>query len=437
MRRAAHDLTEPGWAILIAIAVLLAVGLASVYVTHTHYATHDDGPKNALKQCVFVLGGMIVAYVVLRIGYMSISRHAYAIFIAALVMLVPLLIARVLHSPLGGLTAPRNGAYRWINLPGFQLQPSEFMKIAYVLALAWYLRYRKNYRRFGGLLRPVAVSAVPLALILLQPDLGTVLLLFPVLFAMLFMAGAKKRHLGIIILIGLAAAPFAWFRLHDYQRARVTAVLLQSRGLRRAVIENEDRFKFLAGKRQAKEWAGSSGYQLVHSKNAVGSGRLLGYGWGDGVYVNSSLLPDRHNDFIFSIIAHQWGLTGCLLVLRCYLVIVVAGVAIAAATTEPFGRLLAVGVVALIAVQALINIGMSVGLMPITGMTLPFVSYGGSSLLTNFIAAALLVSVSQHRPFLLSTRPFEFARPREDKPLFAEQVPGPVGEPPQEPQTAE
>ena len=175
MRRAAHDLTEPGWAILIAIAVLLAVGLASVYVTHTHYATHDDGPKNALKQCVFVLGGMIVAYVVLRIGYMSISRHAYAIFIAALVMLVPLLIARVLHSPLGGLTAPRNGAYRWINLPGFQLQPSEFMKIAYVLALAWYLRYRKNYRRFGGLLRPVAVSAVPLALILLcaPPSFGS------------------------------------------------------------------------------------------------------------------------------------------------------------------------------------------------------------------------------------------------------------------------
>jgi cell division protein FtsW (lipid II flippase) len=290
------------------------------------------------------------------------------------------------------------------------MQPSELMKIAYVLALAAYLRYRKNYRRVGGLLFPVVLSVVPFGLILLEPDLGTALLLLPVLFSMLFMAGARVRHLVIIVLVGIAGAPVAWTQIRGYQRARVTAVLLQSDRLRKAVIDEPDRYRLLASKRQAIEWAASSGYQLVHSKNAIGSGGVLGHGWGRGVYVRGSQLPDRHNDFIFAIIGHQWGLWGCLLVLVAYAAIVLAGLRIASATADPFGRLLAVGVVGLVATQVLINVGMTVGLAPIAGMTLPFVSYGGSSLLVNFVAVALLVSVSQNRPYLLATRPFEFMR---------------------------
>ncbi|NOX57470.1 MAG: FtsW/RodA/SpoVE family cell cycle protein, partial [Planctomycetes bacterium] len=149
-------------------------------------------------------------------------------------------------------------------------------------------------------------------------------------------------------------------------------------------------------------------FQLVASKAALGSGGLFGHGWGKGTYVEHSFLPDRHNDFVFSIVGHQWGLVGCLVVLCCYVVIIVAGVEIASVTPEPCGRLLAMGVVCLIAAQTLINVGMTVGMMPITGMTLPFVSYGGSSLLTNAIAAALLISVSQHRPFTLARKPFEW-----------------------------
>ena len=413
MRRPVYALTDPGWVIAIAVSILLVIGVASIYVTDTHYVAGHDGPRNAAKQCVFILVGLITAAAVLWVGYQPISRHAYAIFGVALAALIPLLVAHTLKVEFGGLTSPRNGAYRWIRLPGFQLQPSEFMKVAYMLALAWYLRYRKNYRRFGGLLVPVAISAVPLTLILLEPDLGTVLLLLPVLFAMLFVAGARKRHLAVIVLAGVALAPLAWSQLHPYQRLRVTAVLLQSETLRQAVIDTPDRFAVLATRRQAKEWAAGSGYQLVHSKNAIGSGGALGYGWGEGVYVRSDLLPDRHNDFVFAMVAHQWGLVGVSLVLVCFVAIVTAGVRIAVGTTEPFGRLLAVGVLILIAVQAIISVSMSVGLMPITGMTLPFVSYGGSSLLTNFIAVSLLISVSQHRPFLLSTRPFEFGERKE------------------------
>lgn len=417
MKRPAHDLTQPGWAIVAAMAVLIVIGVACIYVTDTQYVRGHDGPANAAKQCVRVIVSALVGLVILRIGYQAIARHAYAIFFVTLALLVPLLLAKLMHTSFGGLTAPRNGAYRWLHLPGFPLQPSECMKVAYVLALAWYLRYRKNYRRFSGLMIPVFMSLVPVALILLEPDLGTALLLLPVLLTMLFMAGAKVRHMTAVVLIGLALTPLAWGQIKGYQRARVTAVLLQSDALRRAIVETPEKYARLATRRQAVEWKAASGYQLVHSKNALGSGGLIGQGWGAGMYVSSALLPDRHNDFVFSIIGHQWGFLGCLLVLAAFLVIVVAGVRIASATMDPFGRLLAVGVTALMAIQVLINVGMTVGLLPITGMTLPFVSYGGSSLLTNFVAVALLISVSQNRPYLLANRPFEFAHRRRVHPV--------------------
>lgn len=432
MKRATLDLTRPGWAILIAILVLVTSGIASIYVTNTHYAAGHDGPRNASKQLVRVVVSLIVAVGVLKVGYQRIARYAYAIFLIALALLVPLLLARLLHTSFGGLTEPRNGAYRWIHLPGFPLQPSELMKVAYVIALAWYLRYRKNYRRFAGLLLPFVISTVPLSLILLEPDLGTVLLMAAVLFTMLFMAGAKVGHLAVIVALGVAMAPLAWGQIKGYQRLRITAVMLQSDALRQAVIKDPDRYSLLATKRQAIEWAAGSGYQLVHSKNAVGSGGMFGHGWGDGVYVSSSLLPDRHNDFVFAVIAHQWGFLGCLLVLACYGAITIFGVVIASATTEPFGRLLAVGILALIVTQVLINVGMAIGLMPITGMTLPFVSYGGSSLLTNFAAVALLINVSQHRPFLLATRPFEFFDQERQRAHLAEHeqdIPSPTDSP--------
>lgn len=416
MKAATYELTQPGWVIVAAVIVLMTIGVGSIYVTDTHYVAAHDGPRNAAKQCIFTLAGLMLAAGVLGIGYQTIARHAYIIFILNVLVLLPLLIADSFNLEFGGLTKPINGAYRWYRLPGFQLQPSEFMKVAYLLALAWYLRYRKNYRNFSGLLVPLVVSAVPLVLILLEPDLGTVLLLLPVLFGMLLIAGAKVRHILILAMIALAAAPFAWWKIKDYQRLRVSAVLLQNDELRHAVIEQPDDYTFLATKRQAIEWAASSGYQLVHSKNAIGSGGLLGQGWGHGVYVEQNLLPDRHNDFVMAVVGHQWGLAGSVLVLACYAVMVLAGVRIASGTADPFARLLAVGVIILIATQVIINIGMSVGLMPITGMTLPFVSYGGSSLFTNFIAVALLISVSQRRPYLLANKPFEWARRRRRQP---------------------
>lgn len=405
-----------------AVGVLVLIGLASIYVTDTHYIAANDGPRNAARQVLYVLAGLIAAGVVLRVGYQRIASHAWLIFGITVAALLPLAAAKFLHASFGGLTAPRNGAYRWIHLPGYQLQPSELFKVAFILTLAWYLRFRRNYRRFQGLLVPFLIAIVPLGLILVQPDLGTVLLLLPVLFAMLFAAGARLRHLAILIGLGLVAIPLAWGRLHDYQRLRVTSVLLQSDALRSAVAEQPERYRYLASRRQAIEWAASSGYQLVHSKNAVGSGGVLGQGWGEGLYVQQDLLPDRHNDFVFAIIAHQWGIVGGVIVLACYAVILLAGMRIASATDEPVGRLLAVGSVTLIGLQVLINVGMCVGLMPITGLTLPFVSYGGSSLLSSMLCLAMLVSVAQHRPFILADKPFDFEQVTVDRVKLTEKI---------------
>lgn len=408
MRATPFTFPRSGWILAAAIGALLIIGLASIYVTDTHYVAGHDGPRNAERQCAYIAISLSFAAFILLIGYQRIAQHARTLFIAGLLLLLPLAVAAAIHTSLGGLTPSRNGAYRWIQLPGLQVQPSEFAKLFYVLALASYLKHRRDYRRFRGLLVPVILAALPMTLILVEPDLGTVLLLIPVLFAMLFVAGARISHLAILVLLSLAVAPVAWGGIRGYQRARVTAILLQSDALRQAVIRDPQRFSLLATKRQAIEWAASSGYQLVHSKNAIGSGGLWGNGWGEGVYATQPILPDRHNDFIFAVIAHQFGFAGCCLVLLCYFVIVATGLRIAAHTDEPVGRLLATGLVTLLASQAVVNIAMATGLMPTTGMTLPFVSHGGSSLLCSFAAIALLLSVARHRPFLLEAKPFEF-----------------------------
>ncbi len=411
MRLRMGGLTRAGWAIVVSVAVLYLLGLASIYASEAA----KPAPRYTYKQIVFLAASLIAAYLILRVGFQRIYRHAYLVFGLGLAALVPLVVARELHYDFGGLIPEVRGACRWIRLPGFQLQPSEFMKVAYILALAWYLRYRRNYRTLVGLIVPFVGSMVPLVLILLEPDLGTVLLIMPVLFGMLYLAGARVRHLVLIAALGVAAVPLLWMKLQPYQRTRITAVFLQSDAVRRDIIARPGQYWCLnrdagALRREARQWSRSSGMQLVRSKAALGSGGVLGQGWGHGTYVEYNFLPDRHNDFVFALIGHQWGLLGCLVVLACYAVITLAGMQIAIGTDEPVGRLLAGGVVVLIATQVVINVGMGVGLMPITGMTLPFVSSGGSSLLTNFVAVALLISVARYRPFLLAGKPFEYGQ---------------------------
>ncbi|MCH8053074.1 MAG: rod shape-determining protein RodA [Planctomycetes bacterium] len=406
MKRPIYDLTWPGIAIFAASMCLCVVGLLCII------AVEGSAGAAALKQVVFVIASLAAGAAVLAVGYQRLGRFAYALFGFGLFLLALMVLARVFHGL--PMIRPINGTYRWISLPGFSVQPSEIMKVAFIIGLAWYLRHKEDVRRFKTLIGPFVLTVVPVMLVLLQPDLGTALLLMPVLFVMLFAAGARLRHFAVVALLAVCCLPLFWSRMQDYQKERIAGLVLQYDSVRQRVKNSPDSWKWLCpeGKSSARRWERGAGYQLTGSLGALGNGGWAGQGWGNGAYVRHAvLLPARENDFIFAIIGEQWGFVGCLCLLGCYVVIVVAGLEIAARTDDPFGRLLAVGVVALLGTQTLINIGMTIGLTPITGMNLPFVSSGGSSLIANFALIALLINVSQDRPFLLARKPFENPEP--------------------------
>jgi len=342
------------------------------------------------------------------VNYRRFGAISYWIFACGLIALFLLLISRyVVALP---FAPERNFAHRWFvfhdRLP--RVQPSEFFKLAYILTLAWYLRYRSNYRNFHALIGPFVLTLLPMVLILLEPDLGTVMLMMPVFFTMLFVAGAKVKHLLIIILIAVLISPLLWFKMRPYQRIRISSVLLQSDWVRKKAEQNPWLGKILVGTTfSERQWKNDWGWHLIRSKYAVASGGInsgMGYGFRRGPFVKYNFLKERHNDFIFAVIAQQWGFWGCLGLVVLYVVIVSCGLEIAANNTDPFGRLLAVGIVAMFVVEVITNIGMTMGIMPITGLTLPFISYGGSSLLVSIMSIGLLNNVGRCRPFSLARK---------------------------------
>jgi len=385
MTAVARLLPPAGWAMVLAAMILTAMGLLGIYAGE---AEAGVVPVNTLRQLVFLVTGLAAMTAVQIINYRRLGHWSALLYLVVLILLALLLVAQ--KTSLAPFIVPRKNAYRWIFIGPLNFQVSELAKIVYILALAWYLRFRTNYRTISGLFVPFVLTLLPVALILKEPDLGTSLLLPPTLFIMLFAAGARKRHLALFLGLTAVAAPIFYLSplMGEYQRKRIEVLLRQN--------DNDPR------------WHLNEGYQLTQSKIAVGSGGLAGQGFREGAFFRHDLLPEEHNDFIFAVVAHQWGFLGCNLVLLCYLVIFVAGLTIATMTTDPFGRLLAVGICALIFVQTAINISMTIGLAPITGITLPFVSQGGSALITNYMALGLLISVARRRVIDIARRPFEF-----------------------------
>lgn len=374
-----------GWAMVLAAMTLTGMGLLGIYAGE---AESGSLPAGTLRQAAFLVSGLGAMVLVQAIGYRRLGNWSAVLYFAVLVLLALLLVGKFVS--LAPFITPRKNSYRWIFLGPLNFQISEIAKLVFIIALAWYLRFRTNYRTIAGLFVPFVLTLVPVALILPEPDLGTSLLLPPTLFIMLFAAGARKRHLALFAGLTIVAAPIFYLSpiMGDYQRKRIQVLLRQ----------NDD----------DPRWHLNEGYQLTQSKIAVGSGGLAGQGFHEGAFFRHDLLPEEHNDFIFAVVAHQWGFIGCNLVLLCYLVIFVAGLTVATMTTDPFGRLLAVGLCALIFVQTAINISMTIGLAPITGITLPFVSQGGSALVTNYMALGLLISVARRRVIDIARRPFEF-----------------------------
>lgn len=371
--------------IVASVAGLVIVGLLAIDASGLH-------GQFARKQLLWVGVGVLAFLAVNQPHYRTIGRFSSAFFAVAVLGLILILAGKYLH--LSAFVPPIRGATRWLRIvphsPLPPIQPSELAKLAYILSLAAYLCHRKNFRTLSGLIPPLLLTLVPMALILLQPDLGTVLLFPPILFAVLFVAGARLRHLLTALALAVILLPIAYFTpgvMEPYQKDRIQVLVNQG---------STDPY-----------WLKGPGYQLYQSKLCIGSGRLTGPDQRVSPFLYRHL-PDIHNDFIFALIAHRWGLVGSLAILALYTALFAAGSAIAAYQTDPLAKLLAVGICALLATQTCINIAMTIGLMPITGMTLPFVSYGGTSLLTNFLAVGLLFNLARRHPRQIAAHPFQF-----------------------------
>ncbi len=369
---------HPGWLALLAALILSAMGIFAIDV-----AT-PAGSVLMTKQAIF-LGVAIVAML-----FTALPHHRVIGMIALPLMIAVLVLLVIVILPLPRTLIPvRGGATRWIDLGPIQLQPSELAKIVFVLVLARYLRFRENYRTLKGLLLPLLITFVPMLLILKEPDLGTAMIFLPVLFAMLLAAGAKIKHLLVIVLLGLSLAPAMYPLLKDYQKDRIRAVVYQVRG-------------------ETKHHQGI-GFQGAVAMTLVGSGRTVGHDPGHARdLVRYNRLPERHNDLIFAVVCTRWGLIGGLTVLGAYVLFIVSGLITAASNKDPFARLVAVGVSAIVFTQMAVNIGMTVGMLPITGLSLPFISYGGSSLVANFLMVGLVMNVAARRPIIMARPAFEY-----------------------------
>ncbi len=404
-------LTPASWAVGIAIAGIVFIGLVVLYTLER--ADLPFLPDNVFFKHIVFLGLSILTACILRsVNYLRIGHYAYLLFAITLAMLAAVLVFGWIGRfvPLVGNIFPNiNGSFRWIRLGIIQIQPSEFFKIAYILALARFLRFEKNVYSLRALLGSFVFTLIPIVLILLEPDLGTVMLLLPTLLIILFAIGVRGRNIFIIILLMIISAPGLFFLLKPYQRARIAGVFIQSATVRNFLADHKKiKAIIYPGKRLEKWYLEPEGYQLYHSKMAIGSAGLMGFSDNTGAFFTGKRrFPHCHNDFVFSMVVQKFGVIGASFLIILYLILLVGLAEIASRVAEPFGKLIVIGTIAMIMVQTTINISMTLGLMPITGITLPFVSYGGSSLLTYFILIGLSLSVDRTNPPVLSPKAFE------------------------------
>lgn len=363
------------WGIVVCACALMLMGVAAIMRGDELSAGRDL----ANRQMVWIVLCIPAMFIATLIPYRSLRWLSHPLFILSLFLLVI-----VFFMPI------RNGSRRWIPLGFMDFQPSELAKLTYVMALSHYLMYRKNYRKLLGLIVPFVLTLIPVGLILREPDLGTSMVFLPVLFAMLFTAGARPRHLACVILLGISVLPVLWMGMSAEQKSRVVTLFTQEDG---GVAPKGD------------------GYHLYQSKQMLSLGGV----WGSdvvGMTVDDPTayrLPAARTDFVFCLLGERWGLIGAATSLFLYALLFARGLKIAASTREPFGRLLAVGIVTILATQTLINSAMTVGLMPITGLTLPLMSYGGSSLLATCVSLGLLMNVGMRPGYEMTADPFAFS----------------------------
>ncbi|HRE18414.1 MAG TPA: rod shape-determining protein RodA, partial [Rhodocyclaceae bacterium] len=305
----------------------------------------------------------LIMFVMAQTPPQKLMRFAVPLYLLGVVLLIGVALFGVVV----------NGSRRWLSLGFMRIQPSEIMKIAMPLVLAWYFHTYESVLKARHFVVAAIILLVPIAFILKQPDLGTSLLIAAAGFFVIFFAGLPWK-----VMIGLGAAagaamPFAWSMLHDYQRRRVLTLLDPS----------SDPL--------------GAGYHIIQSTIAIGSGGGLGKGWLKGSQTHLEFIPEKHTDFIFAVFSEEWGLLGNGILLVLFTLLIGRGLMIAAAAPTMFSRLLAAAITMVFFIYAFVNMGMVSGILPVVGVPLPFISYGGTALVTLFLGIGILMSIHTHR----------------------------------------
>lgn len=348
------------WWLIAAVLALMACGLGLIDSATHSYAVSTGKAWHVQRQSLFMLVGVFMVVVSLRFDYHLLKNYAKHLYIFNLALLVAVMLFG--HSQLG--------AQRWIQIGSLSFQPSEFAKVLLIICLATFIDKRIEWlENFKDYLPVFAYIFVPFVLVMKQPDLGTSLTFIAILVGMIFVSGFKYKWFASLFALGVTMMPLFWLILQDYQKNRIRVFL------------NPELDPF------------GSGYHVIQSKIAIGSGGLWGKGWMAGTQSQLNFLPENHTDFIFAVAGEEFGFAGTLLIILLYLIIIWRGVTIALNADDDFGTLLAVGVTSMFMFHILVNIGMNAGIMPVTGVPLPFLSYGVSSLATNLMLVAILLNI--------------------------------------------
>jgi rod shape determining protein RodA len=349
--------------LMVALVLTVSLGLTVVYS-----ASGGGSFDRVLGQARNLAVAMAALWVVANIPPQALMRLAVPAYVGGLVLLVGVAL----------FGEVRNGARRWLNLGFTTIQPSEIMKIAMPLMLAWYFQRHEE----GLKLRDYAVAAIllalPVGLIVRQPDLGTALLIFASGFFVIFLAGLSWKIIASLVVTGLALLPVLWGMLHDYQRRRVLTL----------IDPMEDPL--------------GAGYHIIQSTIAIGSGGVLGKGWLNGTQAQLDFVPERSTDFVLAVYGEEFGLAGTLLLILLYILIIGRGLMIAANASTTFARLTAGAISLTFFTYAFVNMGMVSGILPVVGVPLPLMSYGGTALLSMLVGFGVLMSISTHKQLVSS-----------------------------------
>jgi rod shape determining protein RodA len=352
------------WVLLLLLVLVAGISILNLY-SATYPIRNIGGSQVFIKHVYWFLIGFAVFLLMTVFNYLVFERLAYPAYLFSIGLLVLVLIV-------GKVTS---GSQRWLSLGPISFQPSEVVKIALVMVFAKFFSEKSGYQeyRLRDLWQPFLLLAIPSALILKEPDLGTALLLIVISFSMILFVKVNWKSLVILSVAALSVALFGWFKLKDYQQMRILTFL------------SPDMDPL------------GSGYHINQSKIAIGSGLFWGKGFLKGTQTRLHFLPEQHTDFVFSVLAEEWGFIGTAILLLLYLFLILRGINIAKNSKDKFGSTLAIGIVAIVFWQVVINVGMVTGLLPVVGIPLLLFSYGGSSLISTMAAMGLLMNISMRR----------------------------------------